>query len=101
MKKRFVVLLESATPQQDEEFRKWVDEQSFGYWHWLGQSWLLVDRVKNSDAHAIRDKAIVIYDDINLIVLDVTAQSQGKWAGFGPQSEESDMFKWFHENWDS
>ena len=99
MRRRFVVLLDSAIPEQDKEFKKWVKEQRFGYWHWISQSWLLIATNKDMRARTIRDKATAIYEKTHLLVLELQTTGDDTWSGFGPKSEVSDMFKWIKRNW--
>ena len=100
MKRRFIVLLDSATPEQDKEFKKWVKEQGFGYWHWLSQSWLLVSTDSDVKAGDVRSKAMEIYDECDrLLVLELRGTSHDTWAGFGPRKQTTNMFTWIKNHW--
>lgn len=99
MRRRFVVLLDSATPEQDKEFKEWVNEQHFGWWHWLSQSWLITSTSTDMRAATLRDKATEIYDSTHLFVLELRGTVDDTWSGFGPKSSSRDMFEWIKNNW--
>ena len=99
MKRRFVVLLDSATPEQDEKFKEWVKKQGFAYWHWLSQSWLLTSPDRDVMAVDIRTNARKIYNGCHLLVLELKETGHDTWAGFGPSSEKTNMFRWIRKNW--
>jgi hypothetical protein len=44
MKKKFAVLVDTASDKQDDEFLKWLKEKGAGWWHWLSNSWLIANR---------------------------------------------------------
>ena len=86
--RRFIVLLDSATPEHDKEFKKWVKERGFGYWHWLSQSWLLTSTDRYVTASDVRDKVMEIYDECRrLLVLELRGTGHDTWSGFGPKKK--------------
>ena len=98
---RFVVLLDSVTPEQDKSFRSWLIENNVGYWHWLSHCWLInKGSSEQINASKIRDKAIELYDNTHVLVLELrgTADSD-TWSGYGPKTEKRDMFKWLKSDW--
>lgn len=100
MKKRFVVLIDSSTKEQNDAFLNFIRQSGvFGWWHWLNGSWLLVSSSPLNTSQQIRDKITEIYPGVNNIVLEFREDGTSTWNGFGPQSEERNMFKWMHENW--
>jgi hypothetical protein len=98
VKKRYVVLVDSATKEQEAAFVEFMKSQKFGFWHWLSNSWLLVDNSGVSSATAIRDKVDEVFPGAYNLVLEL-AGGTDTWAGFGPQSDKRDMFKWIKDYW--
>ena len=100
MKKRYIVLLNSSVEEKDKEFLSFIKEHKLFWWHWLINSWLLIDSDGNLSTAQIRDKIKSIYgkdeDGYNLVI---ELKQQGEWAGFGPISKNRNMFTWIHKNW--
>ena len=93
-------MLDSATPDQDASFLKWLKGEGIGYWHWLSHCWLLVNNAGHLRASVIRDKAEDIYGRPNLMVLELKGSSESDtWSGLGPKSENHNMFEWIRSNW--
>ena len=98
MKKKYIVSINgNATALEDERFSAYLKEKSVGWWHWLSNTWLVVDSLGIVDAKDLRDKAIEVYKGKNNLVLEV---SGGSWFGYGPTVPDRDMFKWIKENWE-
>lgn len=98
MKKRFVVMIDSVTEDQNKKFLAWVKEENVGWWHWFDNSWLISNNRDHLTAATIRDKAMEIYSGENVLVLELH-EGEGTWSGFGPNSGDKDMFKWIRDNW--
>src|SRR5205085_1006915 len=101
MKKRFVVVANPTTVDQDKVFQDWIKTQGLAWWHWLNETWLLVDSTGNLTAAEIREKAKECFPSIRLLVLEFAA-NYDRWAGFGPRSEsdpKQNMFVWLKTNW--
>jgi hypothetical protein len=96
--KRYVVLLDESTKEQEDQFMDFVKEHRLGWWHWLSNSWLVADRNGRVSAAKIRDRLMKTHEGINHIVLELTPD-EDTWAGFGPASKERDMFNWIRRNW--
>ena len=101
MKKRFIILLNSGSAQQNAEFVKFIkgDDIAGGYWHWLNNSWLMVTQNVNMTSEIIRDKLREIYPGVHNLVLELREDGTDTWNGFGPSGEDKNMFKWIHANW--
>ena len=98
MKKRFVVLLDSPTPEQNKAFLGFLKEtKKFGYWHWMRDSWLLTSKDQEQTTISIRDHVKSMFPDVNNIVIEVPDGST--WSGFGPKGEDRNMFTWIHNTW--
>jgi len=101
MRKLFVVTSNPTTIEQDEVFQEWI-EANFNWWHWLNQTWLLVDEDGTHTAVGIRDEVKELFPGVHFLVLETRADGGTRWAGFGPNSateSERNMFTWLKENW--
>lgn len=75
----------------------YIREQGFGWWHYLKNTWLIVDSSGKSQASEIRDKVREVFDNEYNITFQINS-SGDTWPGFGPKPEDKNMFKWIHEN---
>lgn len=98
MKKRYIVCLGNSIKVQDEAFIAYIKEYGLGWWHWLSNVWLIVDSNGKLSAREIRDKLRLIYPGEHTIVLELS-ENGDTWSGFGPKSEERNMFEWLKTNW--
>jgi hypothetical protein len=101
MKKRFIVVADLTTVEQDTLFKQWV-EGKFNWWNWLHETWLLVDNRGLYTAKEIRDKAMECFPTVNCLVFEFGSDGSETWAGFGPSSEtdpKRNMFAWIKNNW--
>lgn len=98
MKKRFVVLVNDQNQEQEKSFIAYLNRNNCGWWHWLENSWLIVDLSGILTPDIIRDEVNKISPNSYSLVVEVPMNKN--WSGFGPNSENSNMFKWLHESWD-
>ena len=99
MKKRYIVNIDgNTTPQEDEKFSAFLNEKKISWWHWLSNTWLVVDTSDLIKAQNLRDKIIEIYNGKNNLVIEIP--DGGVRYGYGPKTPEKDMFKWIKEYWD-
>jgi hypothetical protein len=97
MKKRFVVSTNSSSPEKDSLFIIFLKKNNLLWWHYLANTWLVVDPNGTLSAKDIRGNAREIFQDYNL-VLEMTPTSD-TWSGFGPSSDKKNMFTWIKKNW--
>lgn len=100
MSKRYIVLLQESTEENDNKFLEFIKSKYLGWWHWLPNSWLLSDATGNLSAPIIRDAVRESYSDVNSLVIELKPDGD-TWSGFGPSSGDKDMFKWIKETWNS
>ncbi len=101
MKKRFIVAIQGMTAEQEQAFADFLDSKSCGWWHWIYNFWLVVDPSETLTAASLRDEINTISPGLKRLVVDVTESRRAVWAGYGPSSEERNMFNWLREDWDS
>ncbi len=102
MTKRFVIGVQGMTKDEENTFRKYLEEKGCGWWHWIDNLWLVVDAKGLLSAQKLRDDLDEIAPGKTHISIEVKAEKT--WAGFGPASKEKNgknMFNWFHKNWDT
>jgi hypothetical protein len=98
-RKRFVVLLDENDGAGHESFLNWIKTSTrLVHWHWLGDSWLLVDPAGEWTASELRTKAREFYPSVYLLVLELKG-TEDTWSGFGPNTEGRSMFKWLRNSW--
>ena len=98
-RKRFVIILNSATSkEQNDRFINWVENEGLTWWHWVGNSWLIVGNT-SLGAPDVRNKANSIFRMRNF-VQEIHGPC-GSWAGFGPKGtgNKDNMFTWLKKNW--
>lgn len=91
-------MLQSSDDASDAKFLAYIKENGLGWWHWLGDSWLLVDKSLQLTADNVRDKLNEIYGCHNMVIL-IRGDGTDTWAGFGPKAEERGFFPWIRTNW--
>ena len=96
MKRRFIISINGEiTKENSNAFTNYLKENGMGWWHWLSNTWLVIDKNDKVDSKILRDKARDTFNAYNLVI----EVKDGKWAGFGPKSENKDMFDWIKRNW--
>lgn len=98
MKKRFVICINDATKAQEEAFISFIRDHNLSWWHWLSNLWLLSDKEGKLTAAQIRDELKTIFYNKQNLVLEITNEKD-TWAGFGPNTDERNMFTWLKKNW--
>jgi hypothetical protein len=96
--KRFIISLDKTTNSQEKEFIEYIKENRYGWWHWLSHTWLIVDSRDYLNAAKLRDKLDEIFPSVYNLVIELRSKDD-TWSGFGPTSEEKNMFNWLEKNW--
>ncbi|KTS27614.1 hypothetical protein [Pantoea stewartii] len=99
MRRKFAVALNSSSVEQNEKFKKFINENGLGWWHWIENFWLLTDPKGKFTASDIRDKLNEIFPKVRCIVLSIDNE-ENSWSGYGPTSEKKNMFNWIRDSWD-
>jgi len=99
MSKRFVVLLDNCTLADQNALEVYF--KKFGWWHWLPNSWLLIDATETLTASKVRDDLQELVPGKNMLILEFTATGY-TWSGYGPKEEGGkNMFTWLDQYWGS
>ena len=86
MNKRFILCVNSSTPEQSKAFTEHLRRKGVGWWHWLANTWLIVDSTGNLTAAEIRNDAMEIFPGVYNFATEL--QGDDTWAGFGPNGEK-------------
>jgi len=95
--KRFIVALDSYTPEQDKAFKEYIVSNNLGWWHWLSNFWMLVSLDEQMTAVRIRDAMQQIYPGVHNVGIELRSDSTDTWAGVGPTGKN--IFDWVRRNW--
>lgn len=98
MTRRFVILTNELSREQEERFLAYFKDKGYGWWHWLDNAWLIAMVDKTIEVGDLRDKLNEIAPSVHKLVMEVSPVS---WSGYGPSGEERNMFDWLHRNWSS
>jgi hypothetical protein len=99
MKKRFVLLLDTTTAEQNKNFLDQIKKAGFNWWHWIQDAWLLVDSTGEWTSARVRDLASEYYPGVDKLVLELRDDGTDTWGSYGPKTEKRDMAKWLKTNW--
>lgn len=98
-RKRFIVILENPTSdEQNNGFITWIESHGLNWWHWVGDSWLIVGHTTLS-AGDVRDRVKIVFGMRNFV--QEISGTYGSWAGYGPKgtTDKTNMFNWLDANW--
>lgn len=98
MRKRFIVLVDNTTLEQEEKFVSYIRENGFGWWHYINNSWLLTTN-KDFKSSEIRDKLNEFFPDEYNLVIELRGDTDDSWSGFGPSGSKRNMFRWLKTTW--
>ncbi|WP_137923938.1 hypothetical protein [Cupriavidus sp. 2SB] len=94
MAKRFIAMVgEEVTKEQRDQVTAFVKSKGLGFWHWVGNVWLLTSSSDDLTASTLRDSIRDLTGgDPMVMVLEVEPKT---WAGFGLTGR----FEWIKKNW--
>jgi len=95
--KKFIVALNSSTKDQDEAFQKIIHENGWGWWHWVDNFWIVTSSSTELGSQELYKKVQVAYPGVRMLISEM--ENVSTWWGFGPNSEEKNMFKWLFDYW--
>jgi hypothetical protein len=97
MKKRFMVVINRATPENERSITDLFSNKGLGWWHWLKNIWLISDPNGTLSATAVRDSISQILPATHSLVIEIDNNGVDTWAARGTNAEQ--MFSWLHKNW--
>ena len=90
MKLYFVTISELSSPEQCDSITNFIKEREWGFWHHIGNSWLIVTNDEVSAAE-IRGKILERAPDCITLVVEFTAQD---WAVLSPTSSHQWLLRY-------
>jgi len=96
--KRFIISLNNTTRQQQKEFADYLTRTGVGFWHWLENTWLIVDRNNVFTAEQLREILDLFFPKVHNLVIQLNHYND-TWAGFGPSGDNKNMFNWLNTTW--
>ena len=101
MSKRFIVTTNPTTVEQDNLLREWLNTCGFGWWHWINETWLLVDVTGSWTTERIVNKLVELFPGTYSLVIEVPLNNV-TWYGYGPNEgppSDKNMFTWLRSEW--
>jgi len=93
MRKKFIVCTQSNSAQNEISLRNELDRLGLNWWHWLPNTWLIIDDNGNLHITTLRDTVVRILGPINSLVIEVS--DNDIWCGYG----ENNKFNWINTYW--
>lgn len=92
-RRRFIVVVNDASPNQQNTITAFFKNSNFAYWHWFKDLWLVIDTTGTWDAGVLRDKLNELFPPLHKFVSQVHS---GKTWGINGNPES---FPWLHDEW--
>ena len=96
--KRFIVLIQSGTPEQDLAFKEFLKPDHLLWWHWIAGSWLVIDQSGGLTSGKLLNKLADTYPGLDTMVFEIPHGDT--WSGYGPTKPPESFFSWIREYWD-
>jgi|GEM_PF-2224719 hypothetical protein len=91
--KRFVLLVDDATQEQQNAVTSHFRNKPQGFWHIFSDAWLLMDPTEALTVYSLRDQLKSLVPGATTLVLPI--DNAVNWAGFG----KTESFKWLNDTW--
>lgn len=97
MNKRFIVLVDDATPDEQNTVTEHFRASPYGFWHRFSDGWLITDRTGENKVTAagLRDELKRLVPGKTTLVVQM--DNPTGWAGFG----QTEAFQWLNEVWNA
>jgi hypothetical protein len=92
MKRRFIVMVDDATREQQNKLTAYF-RSKVGFWHYFSDIWLVVESKMDWEPRSLRDEVRNLLPGKSVLVFAV--ESPQRWAAFG----KIGMFKWLKDEW--
>ena len=94
MKRRFILVTENLTPEEETQLRASLGTPYL--WHWLPNAWLLLDLVGSVTVNTIRDAFRLIAPSKQCLVLEVDHK---QWASMEKKTPNGTLSDWIKSSW--
>ena len=102
MAKRYIISTSNLVGEdQLKRFADRLTKNGLIWWHWLHNTWLIVDTEEKFNAASYSTALRETFPSAWFLILEYEG-SAIDWAGYGPSGSgdiETDMFAWIKEHW--
>jgi|SRR6185312_6102013 len=95
--KKFVILTQEDNKNITDTLTNYFKTNNLAYWHWLPNSYLMIDPKGNKTASTIRNDLRSVLPSLTYVVLEATGNID--WAGRGQTETRPNMFEWIISSW--
>lgn len=96
MSRKFVIATTRLSAEESEAISRLFDGRC-SWWHWIDDFWLVVDPSDSLTANSITDEIRSVAPKAQIFVAQV---NNLLWSGYGPSTEERNMFSWLRRIWE-
>ena len=94
MKRRFIILVDDATSDEQNRLTDFLRKRPMVFWHYFSDSWLVVDTDAQWSTATLRDQLVKLLPGKMVMVLHV--DNGTTWAAFGAVKN----FDWIQSDWE-
>lgn len=94
MKRRFIISTETLSP--DKEAKLKTEIGSVIWWHWLPNTWLIIDTSDTVSVSSLRDAVRRVSTSTECLVLEVDHKS---WSALTRKTVNGRLSDWVKKNW--
>ncbi|ENG7518036.1 hypothetical protein ABVD55_001181 [Vibrio harveyi] len=95
--RRFIVAAQGMSVDAEKQLKDYFQENGLGWWHWIENVWLITSNRDDINATDIHDK--IDKSPVNVRVLVIEIDRSKDWTGYGPSTENNNMFEWLRTSW--
>ena len=96
MTRYFVICTDPITKGQSDSLREWIKQEDLSWWHWIDGTWLISSEKEDIDSDILVEKVQEFAKGTTCLVMEINPAT---WVGYGPNSEDRNMFTWLEELW--
>ena len=89
---KFIIAIDDLTQDEKTELQVFVEGSGMGWWHWIGNFWMISTSDNDMTIAIIRNNIRKITNKMFIVIKVDNAES---WSGYG----ESEKFEWLQKNW--
>lgn len=93
--KKYIIVLDRATPEERAAVQMAIKEQANGWWHHFQDAWIVSGKTVGFWRDLV--KGIIDSPGSGVLVLALPKKVERRWAFFGPRPKEKT--KWLHRNY--
>ena len=101
MKKRYIISTSNLSGEdQVKKFANALTGNDLAWWHWLSNTWLVIDYKGAISADGIANAMRLAFPSAWFLILEYKPNSN--WIAYGPTGSgkiDTDMIAWIREHW--